>query len=243
MTFSVKITLLCLLFSLSVCNAKEFLFLGEYRHVTILKIDYKGIQIAHSKGTGYLDIEKLSEKDKKLIEAELAEYQECLKNKSKAIAEEKAQQKKEAKELKSANAFAATFIKVHGKPRTQQGYLLTLYAQLAKRYKIKMTIPKRRKDGTLPLLYGQYETLRKFVEEKTDGAPRQKEALRLIDQHYYVYKNQRHISIVNRNKRIAEQQRKKAPAKAAAKQPAAPKAAAKPAPKKAEPPKTDKKKK
>lgn len=240
MTFSVKPALLCLLFAISVCNAKEFLVLGEFRHVSILKIDYKGIQIAHSKGTGYLDIEKLSEKDKKLIAAELAEYQECLKNKSKAIAEEKAQQKKEAKELKSANAFAATFIKVHGTPKKQAGYLLGTYTVLARRYKIKMTIPKRRKDGTLPLLYGQYETLRKFVAEKTDGADRQKEALQLIDQHYYVYKQQRQLSIIARNKRLAAQKKKKpaakaavkakAPAKPAAKTPAKP--AATPAPKK-----------
>ena len=95
-----------------------------------------------------------------------------------------------------------------------------------------MTIPKRGKDGTLPLLYGQYETLRKFVEQKTDGSARQKEALALIDSHYSVYRKQRQVTIYNRNKKLAAQQRKQKAAKPAAKAPAkpAPKTAPKPAP-------------
>ena len=230
-----KILTLVILLVCSFCSAKEILVLGPYRFVKVLKVSYKGIQIAHKDGTGYLDLKALSDDDKKLIAAEIAEYNECLKGKAKAIAEEKKQKAKEVKDKKAADAFANAFIKAIGQPKTQTGYLLTSYAALAKRYKVKMTIPKKQKDGTLPLLYKQYEILRKYVAEKTEGSAKQKEALKLLDRHYLVYRQQRNMQITARNKKLAAQKNKKpaakAPAKPAAKAPAnpAPKPAAKPA--------------
>ena len=227
----VKIFTFVILMICSLCNAKEILVLGPYRFVKILKVSAKGIQISHHEGTGYLDLKKLSENDKKIIAKEIAEYNECLKDKAKVMAEEKKQKAKAAKDKKAADAFANAFIKAIGQPKTQNGYLLTTYTALAKKYKIKMTIPKKAKDGTLPLLYTQFDTLRKFVAEKTEGSAKQKEALSLIDSHYMIYRNQREASIAARNKKLATQKNKKpapkAPAKPAAKP--APKPEAKPA--------------
>lgn len=225
------VILVLFLFTATSFAAKKFQDLGPYRNVTVMNVSYKGIQISHLEGISYIKIDLLSPEESQLIAEEIEEYKKQLKDNKKVIAAEKA---KLVKDKKAADKFAADVIKILGQPKPQPGYLLTTFLNFSKRYKYKITIPKRNKDNTLPLLYKQYAELREFIAQKTENSDRQKEVLFLLDKHYRTYQQQRQVTINARNKKLAAAKKKKPAAKPAAPaaKPAAPakKEPAKPAP-------------
>ena len=153
-----------------------------------MKVSFKGIQVSHDEGICFLDLKKLSPSDKEAIAEELELYKKESVGASKKFAAEKAQK---LKDKKAADKFVADFKKIMGAPRKQSGYLLSTFTALNNRYKLKLIIPKRNKNGTLPPLIQQYEIIYKFMEDKTHFSAKQQDVLDLLDKHYETYKEQR----------------------------------------------------
>lgn len=197
-----KIVVYVLMLSFSVCMGKEFKTLGPYKYVKILKVNYKGIQIVHSDGMGYIDLKLLSENDRKLIANAIAKHI-SLKAKKDEIIRKKMQKDIALEEKRQKDdLFVENFIKTLKDLQSKSGNLLKTYEEIAKIYKLKIAMPKSKND-VLPQLYGPHNVVCQFVKNQTKYSSKQEKVLDLLDKYHREYQAKRSASVYKRNEKLA----------------------------------------